>query len=203
MELMFKNEMAHLPDLRHRLRQFRWFETTFQNSVSLVAKTYGIRFEVDEKKLADVFFRWVDLVNSKKEFARVDKADFIIFAAGLVLRELLRQHPVRVNDSLQSPQISKTDEKLDIVRFWPEGFLYTNYCVAAVAALYEQEFGYTPEIDRCADDLRTWCSFRENVMEESSYAIAFLDSFLGMKPNWMVPEFVSARDAIKKALKPA
>ena len=28
-------------------------------------------------------------------------------------------------------------EMADIVVFWPEGFLYTNFCVLAISAVYE------------------------------------------------------------------
>lgn len=201
MDLLLKNELAQLPDLRHRLRQLRWFRATFQSSARLVGRTYGVRFEIDEKKLTKVFASWVDLVNAQKGYASIDRADFIVFAAGLVLRELVRQQPAKLVEISETRQAqAESDEKLDIVRFWPEGFLYTNYCVGAIAALFEQEFGHAPEIDKCADDLRTWWSFRENVAEVSSYAIAFLDSFLGMKPNWLTPDVASAREAIKRAL---
>ena len=76
----------------------------------------------------------------------------------------------------------------EIVEFWPEGFLYTNFCVSAISAVYEQEFGETLAIDKCADDLRTWWSYRENAAEMPSYAVAFLDRFLGAEPNWLLPD---------------
>jgi hypothetical protein len=88
----------------------------------------------------------------------------------------------------------------EIVRFWPEGFLYTNYCVSAIAAIHEQEFGSAPAIDACADDLRTWWSYRENATEMPSYAIAFLDRFLGSEPNWILPDSARSRQAMRDAL---
>jgi hypothetical protein len=88
----------------------------------------------------------------------------------------------------------------NIIAFWPEGFLYTNYCVGAIAAICEQEFGAAPQIDECADDLRTWWSYRENVKEMPAYAIAFLDKFLGAEPNWVMPNLASARTAIRRAI---
>ncbi|ERM00379.1 hypothetical protein Q644_04975 [Brucella intermedia 229E] len=88
----------------------------------------------------------------------------------------------------------------EIVRFWPEGFLYTNYCICAIAAVQEQEFGTVPNIDQCADELRTWWSYKENIVEMPGYAIAFLDKFLGGEPNWVMPDLASARAAVKRAL---
>jgi hypothetical protein len=88
----------------------------------------------------------------------------------------------------------------EIVRFWPEGFLYTNYCVSAILAVHEQEFGTAPSIDKCADDLRTWWSYRENATEMPAYAVAFLDRFLGAEPNWITPDRAQSRQAMQRAL---
>lgn len=201
MDLRFKDELALMPDLRHRLRRLRWFRLTFRSHARLVASTYGLRFEIDDAKLTRAFLDWVETMEKKKGFARVDRADFVIFAAGLVLRELIRQEPATVVERGLKPPPAGTDtEMADIVEFWPEGFLYTNFCVSAISAIYEQEFGETPAIDKCADDLRTWWSYRENVSEMPAYAVAFLDRFLGAKPNWLLPDDPRSRPAIVEAL---
>lgn len=201
MDLRFKEELASMPDLRHRLRRLRWFRLTFRSHARLVASTYGLRFEIDDAKLTRAFLDWVETMERKKDFARVDRADFVIFAAGLVLRELIRQEPARaVERGLRQPPASVGPEMAEIVDFWPEGFLYTNFCVSAIAAVYEQEFGETPAIDKCADDLRTWWSYRENVAEMPSYAVAFLDRFLGAEPNWLLPDDARSRPAMAEAL---
>jgi len=196
-DLEFKNELALMPDLRHRLRQLRWFRATFRANARAVTAHYGTRFHIDEAKLTRVFFDWVEMVEARKDFARVDRADFIIFSAGLALKELIRQAPVRVVADAE-PKI-QDDATARIVHFWPEGFLYTNYCVCAIAALFEQEFGRTPELSRCADDLRTWWSYRENTQEMPAFAVAFLDLFLGSEPNWIAPEIVESRPAMREA----
>lgn len=201
MDLRFKDELALMPDLRHRLRQLRWFRATFRASAREVSATYGLRFEIDETKLTRAFLDWVEIMEAQKRFAQVDRADFIVFAAGLVLRELIREEPARLVSGLDSlNEDASNAEMLEIVRFWPEGFLYTNYCVSAIAAIYEQEFGRMPTIDKCADDLRTWWSYRENVTEMPAYAVAFLDRFLGAEPNWIAPDRAQARQAMQQAL---
>jgi hypothetical protein len=140
-------------------------------------------------------------METKKGFAKVDRADFVIFAAGLVLRELIRREPAKVAErGLKPPPAGVDAEMADIVDFWPEGFLYTNFCVSAIAAVYEQEFGEAPAIDKCADDLRTWWSYRENASEMPAYAVAFLDRFLGAEPNWLLPDDPRSRPAIVEAL---
>jgi hypothetical protein len=201
MDLRFKDELALMPDLRHRLRRLRWFRMTFRSHARLVASTCGYRFEINDAKLTRAFLDWVETMETKKGFARVDRADFVIFAAGLVLRELIRQEPTKVVErGLKPPPAAIGAEMADIVEFWPEGFLYTNFCVSAISAVYEQEFGETPAIDKCADDLRTWWSYRENVSEMPAYAVAFLDRFLGAKPNWLLPDDPRSRPAMVDAL---
>lgn len=196
MDLFFKNEMALVPDLGHRLRQLRWFRATFRNSARAVSARYGIRFDIDEKKLTRIFLDWVEIVNAQKSYARLDRADFIVFAAGLALKELIRQAPVRAGDAAAAA----AEEAPEIVRFWPEGFVYTNYSVCAIAAVFEQEFGSAPKLDACADDLRTWWSYKENTTEMPSYAVAYLDRFLGAEPNWLAPDVPEERGAMRRAL---
>ena len=201
MDLPFRDELALMPDLRHRLRQLRWFRATFRGSAKVVSDTFGVRYEIDETKLTRAFLDWIEIMDAQKRFAEIDRADFIVFAAGLVLRELIRQAPAKEISGLA--QLIETDANartMEIVRFWPEGFLYTNYCVSVISAIYEQEFGTAPSIDKCADDLRTWWSYRENVTEMPAYAVAFLDRFLGAEPNWITPDHAQSRQAMQRAL---
>lgn len=198
MDLDFKNELALMPDLRHRLRQLRWFRATFRGNARAVTAHYGVGFEIDEAKLTRVFLDWVEMIEAHKDFARVDRADFIVFSAGLALKELIRQAPVRVSPDGEA--VRESAANAEIVRFWPEGFVYTNYCVCAIAALFEQEFGRAPRLDRCADDLRTWWSYRENTREMPASAIAFLDRFLGAEPNWVAPDMIEGRLAMRRAV---
>ncbi|MEZ2332335.1 hypothetical protein AB6802_21660 [Mesorhizobium sp. RCC_202] len=201
MDLPFRHELALMPDLRHRLRQLRWFRATFRSSAKVVSETFGVRFEIDEAKLTRAFLDWIEVMDAQKRFAAVDRADFIVFSAGLVLRELIRQAPAHeisgLGDMIETEENAGTAE---IVRFWPEGFLYTNYCVSAILAVHEQEFGSAPSIDKCADDLRTWWSYRENATEMPAYAVAFLDRFLGAEPNWITPDRAQSRQAMQRAL---
>lgn len=201
MDLPFKDELALMPDLGHRLRQLRWFRATFRSSAKVVSDTFGVRYDIDETKLTRAFLDWIEIMEAQKRFAEIDRADFIVFAAGLVLRELIRQAPAKeISGLAQLVETEANARTMEIVRFWPEGFLYTNYCVSAISAVYEQEFGSAPSIDKCADDLRTWWSYRENVTEMPAYAVAFLDRFLGAEPNWITPDHAQSRQAMQRAL---
>jgi len=200
MDMRFKVELASMPDLRHRLRRLRWFRVTFRSHARLIASTYGLHFEIDDLRLTRAFLDWVEAIEAKKAYAKVDRADFVIFAAGLVLRELIRREPAKVTARGLHPATGVDAEMAEIVEFWPEGFLYTNFCVSAISAVYEQEFNESPAIDKCADDLRTWWSYRENAAEMPSYTVAFLDRFLGAEPNWLLPDDPRSRPAMVEAL---
>jgi len=197
LDLNFKNELAVMPDLRHRLRQLRWFRATFRGNAKAVTQHYGIGFEINEEKLTRVFLDWVEMVDAQKTYAQLDRGDFIIYAAGLALKEMIRHAPVVVTPD---SAVSSDTDNAEIVRFWPEGFLYTNYCVCAIAAIFEQEFGDAPRLDRCADDLRIWWSYRENTREMPASAVAFLDRFFGAEPNWVAPDLVEGRLAMRTAI---
>lgn len=198
MDFLFRDELVRVPDLRHRLRQLRWFRMAFRKNAALITQHYDYHFVIDDTKLTRAFLNWIETVERQKSYAEIDRKDFIIFAAGMALKELIVEAPVKVRGHPKDGALHRPEMR-DIIAFWPEGFLYTNYCVGAIAAIYEQEFATAPTIDKCAEDLRTWWSYRENVAEMPAYAIAFLDKFLGAEPNWVMPNLASARSAIRRA----
>jgi hypothetical protein len=194
MEVLSQNEMSDLPDLGHRLRQLRWFRRAFESCVHALEARYGLKAKIAEDVLAEVFMNWVETIDHQKSLARLDRSDFITFSGGMMLCELIQRHPVTVELSRQN-----IDDMPEAAAFWPEGFLYTNFCISAVAAVHRQEFGATIKLADCVDDLRTWWSFRENTQEMPSYAIAFLDRFVGAEPNWIMPERAGSRAAMLAA----
>ncbi|MEP7454588.1 hypothetical protein [Phyllobacterium sp. SB3] len=198
MNFIFKDELVLMPDLRHRLRQLRWFRMAFRKNAALITGHYGYQFSIDDRKLTRAFLNWIETVELQKSYADIDRKDFIVFAAGMALKELIAESPVETTGKSGDDTLSQPEMR-EIVAFWPEGFLYTNYCVGAIAAICEQEFGAAPKISKCAEDLRTWWSYRENVSEIPAYAIAFLDKFVGIEPNWIAPNLASARSAIRRA----
>ncbi len=198
MSFIFKDELVRVPDLRHRLRQLRWFRMAFRKNAALITQHFGYHFLIDDTKLTRAFLNWIETVELQKSYADIDRKDFIVFAAGIALKELIAEPPAKLTGKAGDDAFSQPEMR-EIVAFWPEGFLYTNYCVGAIAAICEQEFGSAPEINKCAEDLRTWWSYRENVAEMPEYAIAFLDKFVGIEPNWIAPSLASARSAIRRA----
>lgn len=192
MDLLTQNEMAAVPDLGHRLRQLRWFRQSFHSSAKALSRRYGLTVAIDDDRLAKVFIDWVEILDDKKRLATVNRADFIVFAGGLVLKEMIKAHPATVTIAPSA----NPEEIPEIVAFWPEGFLYTNYCISAISAVCQQEFNLVLPLSGGVDDLRTWWSFKENTAEMPSYAVAFLDKFFGVEPNWSMPDLPEARNGM-------
>ena len=136
----------------------------------------------------------------RKGYAALDRRDFVTFNAGLLLRELLKSHSVDVEALAEDQTLpAARTESWPIAHAWPEGFICTNYCLCILAAVLDQE-GTPLTLPALADDLRTWWSYRENVAEDPAQAIAFLDLLTGNEPNWFMPDSVTGRTAMKRAI---
>lgn len=205
LDLSPKTSMMQMPDLRHRLRQLRGFSRAFRNNAELIERHFGVRYHIDEKSLHAAFFNWIDALDAQGETAKLDRADYIVFCGGLALAELVRANPATIADLPARTGGDSDGESIDranaeIVGFWPEGFLYTNFCICSIAAVQEQESAPSLNLEKAASDLRTWWSFRENATEDPAAAIPFLDSFFGLSPNWQYPMVARERQAIRKAI---
>ena len=200
MDLELTREVRDEPDVRHRVRQLRWFKTSFRHHARLVGRRYRLAFEIDEARLTEAFLNWAEAFSTSKDYAALDRRDFVTFSAGLLLRELFRVDPVRVSTA-PGPEDARLpqDGNWAIAHAWPTGFLSTNYCVCILAAVLDQE-GMTLTLPAVADDLRTWWSYRENAREDPSQAIAFLDLLTGSEPNWYMPDSVASRGAMQRAI---
>lgn len=200
MDLEIKRQIMEVPDLRHRVRQLRWFKASFRQHARLLAQHHGLEVTIDETRLTEAFLNWAERFSRDRDYARLDRRDFVTFTAGLLLRELLALHPLTAGPvGTGSAPAVRNDIDWAIVHEWPEGFIATNYCLCVLAAVLEQE-GMALTLPDLASDLRTWWSYRENVDEDPARAIAFLDLFTGAEPNWYMPDSVASRAAVKRAL---
>lgn len=196
MDLLRQDEFIGGPDLSRGLRQKFWFRKSFRNCLATLERKHSFAIAVDDDALDRVFSRWTPVIERKKHLAAHHRADFILFAGGLVLKELIAARPVTARPDGPVPGGGETD----IAGFWPEGFIYTNFCISAVNAVHEQEFGRTIPLAQAVDDLRIWWSFRENVRELPAYAVAALDLFFDVEPNWAMPDCPEMRLRMRRAL---
>lgn len=183
-----KTEFLKVDDLAHEARRFRTILWSFEKNIELLFKGTGLAAEVDHAALAEAFSRWRQAFDETKHLADIDRRDFVIYAAGMMLKELLASRPITaiVPSDLGLPAIPDSlDHRL---KRWPEGYAYTSFCLSVAAAVLNEMGDTEPTESGVADDPRFWDSFRENVAEVPANAIAFFDMVVGLKPNWSAPD---------------
>ena len=183
-----KTEVQKVGDLSHEARRFRTILWSFEKNIDLLFKGTGLAAEVDHEALAEAFSRWRQAFDQTKHLADINRQDFVIFAAGMMLKELLAARPISaiVASDLGLPVIPDTlDHRL---KRWPEGYTYTSFCLSVATAVLREMGDLQPVESGVADDPRFWDSFRENAAENPANAIAFFDMVLGLQPNWSAPD---------------
>ena len=190
---------ADVSDLRHRVRRLTWFQESFAHEAATLGERHGLRFSIDDRALVAAFFGWVRAFDRERASSDRNRRDFVVFAGGLMLYQLLSAGPARAH-ALQTPRVSiLPDPMARICAFWPEGYLYTSYCLTLVRAIHEQDFGGMDPPNAHELDLRAWESFRENFREQPYLAVPFFDIFMGIEPNWLVTGTFLERPAAKAA----
>lgn len=173
--------------LRVAARRLRWFREALHRYLDHVGAEIGCAFQVDDSKVAAAFVAWIRAVEAQRPADPEARREYFEFAAGLMLRELLRDVPVR------AAAVPGRVDPGSAAAFWPEGYACTTFCLTVAQAALAQEFqdpgAVAPEID----DLRHWWSFRENVQEDPAVSVAFLDMLMGHEPDWLTPGLFSAR----------
>ena len=183
-----KTEVLKVGDLSHEARRFRTILWSFEKNIELLFKGTGLAAEVDHAALAEAFSRWRQAFDQSKHLADINRQDFTLFAAGMMLKELLAARPITaiVPTELGLPAIPETlDHRL---KRWPEGYAYTSFCLSVAAAVLAELGDEEPRESGVTDDPRFWDSFRENVAENPANAIAFFDMVVGLSPNWTAPD---------------
>jgi hypothetical protein len=186
--------MTNAPTLRdsseqplHKSAQrLRWFVSAFQTQTRETEAQTGNRFALNTPAMTEAFADWIRAFDAQKPQHDQDKPAYVGFAAGLMLRSLIRSNPAQVI-SLKPGADTATP-----AYYWPEGYLYVTFCLNVRGMILEQEFDAKQHPNAALDELRTWWSFRENAREDASMAIAYLDLFAGQTPEWSMPDLFRA-----------
>ncbi len=193
-----KSEILGVDDLAHEARRFRTVLWTFERNMDLLFKDTGLVASVNHEALAEAFSRWRAAFDSSKFLADSDRRDFVIYAAGLMLKELIAAAPLKAVEGKES---SLSGLPLDIdhrLRRWPEGYAYTSFCLSVAAAIIKELGDAEPVTASKADDPRFWDSFRENTLEDPAMAVAFFDLVCGQEPNWEAPDAPLLRRMVER-----
>lgn len=175
--------------VRRAVRRLRWFKSSFASQVESVAADTGIAFSVDNQSLTRCFLQWLQMFEAQKPDKQADRHAYVGFAAGLMLEQLVAFKPLTVN---ALPPDADMDNP---AFFWPEGYVYTVYCLNVRSAVLKQEFDEETALAPEFSEIRAWWSFRENVADDQSMTIPFLDLFAGNDPDWVMPRIFRNRDA--------
>ncbi len=90
-----KSEILKVDDLSHEARRFRTILWSFERNMDLLFKDTGLTAQVDHVALAEAFSRWRLAFDNSKYLASTDRRDFVIYAAGLMLKELIAASPLK------------------------------------------------------------------------------------------------------------
>lgn len=196
-----KTEILNVDDLAHEARRFRTILWSFERNMELLFKGTGLTVEVDHAALAEAFSRWRMAFDNSKYLASTDRRDFVIYAAGLMLKELIAAQPLKAMADLKQ-QLSELPGEIDHrLKRWPEGYAYTSFCLSVAAAILKEMGDEEPASAAKADDPKFWDSFRENTLESPSMAVAFFDLVCGQEPNWEAPDVPWMRRIVEREKK--
>jgi hypothetical protein len=179
-----KPEMVAEAGLAERAKRFRTVASSFHRNAELLFKGSAFGFEIDDEALARAFSEWRRSFDELKGQVQTERRDLLIFAGGLMLRELFQHHPIEIKH--RGVEVLRKNFP-EAMGNWPEGYAYASYCFSVVAAVIEQEGLAALEPAANAEERQFWSSFRENVREDSRTAIGFFDLLCGLTPNWELP----------------
>ncbi len=171
---------AELP-LHKAAQRLRWLLAAFEEHVQEATSKTGVAFSINSGELATALADWLKAFLELKLEQPEENETFVGFAAGLMLRSLVRRNPVRV---VSLPESLGPE---DPATFWPEGYLYVGFCLKLRGEVIEKDF---QGIQQCSDDMsdvQVWWSFRENAGRDPEVAVAFLEHFASGRPGWELP----------------
>jgi hypothetical protein len=178
-----KPEMVAEAGLAERAKRFRTVASSFHRHAGLLFAGSAFGFAIDDEALARAFGEWRRNFDELRGQVQTDRRDLLIFAGGLMLKELFQHHPLEIKH--RGVEVMKSFP--EALTAWPDGYAYASYCFSVVAAVIEQEGLSALQQAAGAEERQFWTSFRENVKEDPRTAIGFFDLLCGLTPNWELP----------------
>lgn len=175
-------DIARSAEPVHRsVRRLRWFVRSFHEQAARTSGETGVEYAVDDRRLAEVFVTWLRDFERQKPRDDADRLPYVGFAAGLMLKRLIRCKPAR------AIRIPPGSDASNPAYFWPEGYLYVAYCLNVRGLVLEQDFHESQAAVPELSEPRVWWTFKENVDRDPELAVGFLDLFAGEEPHWSMP----------------
>ena len=191
-------DVSKIDDLAHAARRFRTVLQMFETNLDLLFKNSSLSTVVDHAALATAFSNWRQRFDQTKYLADTNRHDFVIFAAGLMLKELVAASPLKTQPRKPTEGAVANLATDQLLTRWPEGYAYTSFCLSVAGAILREMGETEPETGGPSDDPAFWDTFKENTMETPASAIAFFDLVCGQEPNWDAPDVPWMRKALKQ-----
>lgn len=169
------------------------FNELLREHCRAVTSEFGIPVEIRDRALTAAFFAWARIVENHAADPHRKIPDYFQFLIGSLLAQLLAAHAIDAVPRIEGHRSGEDDNA--IAEWWPTGFASTTFCVGLVRKVIAQECGQIVATSEKFGDIKIWQSFRENLLEEPSIAIAYFDDFMGLEPNWRNPSFFRERTA--------
>ncbi len=195
MRTPLKTEFSTKTDLTHELRRFRTILQSFERNLELLFKDSGLSPHVDHAALATAFAKWRQRFDATKHLAEANRHDFVIYAAGLMLKELVDAKPLQALPTPNAPAVPADH----VLARWPEGYAYTSFCLSVASAILNEMGEDEISSEGLADDPAFWDLFKENTLESPATAVAFFDLVCGKDPNWDAPDVPWLRNAVRNS----
>jgi hypothetical protein len=186
-----KTQMSETTGLAQDARRFRTILQSFERNLDMLFADSGLSPHVDHAALATAFTKWRERFDATKHLADVNRHDFVIYAAGLMLKELVDAKPLEAIPDHDTP--TKLGDH--VLARWPEGYAYTSFCLSVASAILREMGEDELSGEGLAEDPAFWDSFKENSMESPANAVAFFDLVCGRDPNWDAPDVPWMRNA--------
>ena len=172
--------------LTNSLRRWTWCSENLPMLMQVLANTGPIDHlpVVNRAALAHAFWSWAATLDAYADLEALDPVDCAHFQTGMLLAQLLQHRPLRLQGATRDEEVRLlTDAALTLLAAWL------------------QAIGASP----CSDNTHElpaarWSSYVENVTEDASAAVAFLDLFTGLEPVWRCPTIPSERPPLRRAL---
>ena len=190
-------DTAKIDDLTHAARRFRTVLQLFETNLERLFRNSSLSAAVDHAALATAFSNWRQRFDQTKYLADTNRHDFVIFAAGLMLKELVAAAPLKTEPRQRSKGAVAELKSDQLLTRWPEGYAYTSFCLSVAGAILREMGETEPEAGGPSDDPAFWDTFKENTMESPASAIAFFDLVCGQEPNWDAPDVPWMRNALR------
>jgi hypothetical protein len=189
-------ELELTPDVAHSARRFRVVLRSFERNLDLLFRGTALEPHVDHAALARAFAQWRERFDATKHLAGANRRDYTIYAAGLMLKELIAAAPLSTSPRGEGTPLVPDVAGNHALARWPEGYAYTSFCLAMVDVILKEMGEDEPHVSDDSNAPAFWDSFRENVTENPAAAVAFFDLVCGREPNWDAPDVPWLRQAL-------